>query len=212
MGRGTYFEWQHDAQIQPNGTLTLFDDGAGFTTNRRQSRGIRLRLNFKKMRAILVQAYNAQPPQLAVSRGSMQVLPDNDVFIGWGEAPAFSEFGRHGRQLFIGSFSPPFRAYRTDRYQWYGQPTTPPSISVSRSASGPATAYASWNGATDVVFWRVRAGPTTAAQAVVGQFPKTSFETPMTTANIGPYFSVQALDQHGHVLGTSAVVTPTKRS
>jgi len=30
MGRGTYFEWQHDAQIQPNGTLTLFDDGAGF--------------------------------------------------------------------------------------------------------------------------------------------------------------------------------------
>ncbi len=212
MGRGTYFEWQHDAQLQPNGTLTLFDDGAGFTTNRRQSRGIRLRLNFKKKRALLVQAYTAQPPQLALSRGSMQVLPDNDVFIGWGEAPAFSEFGRHGRQLFIGTFSAPFRSYRTDRYQWYGQPTTPPSIWVSRPASRPATVYASWNGATNVAFWRVRAGPTPAAQAVIGQFPKTSFETAMTIANVEPYFSVQALEQNGHVLGTSAVVTASAAS
>jgi hypothetical protein len=212
MGRGTYFEWQHDARIQPNGTLTLFDDGAGYTINRRQSRGIRLRLNFKKRRAVLVRAYTAQPPQLALSRGSMQVLPDNDVFIGWGEAPAFSQFGRQGRQLFIGSFSPPFRAYKTYRYQWYGQPATPPSIFVSRPPSRPATVYASWNGATDVAYWRVRAGPTAAVQNVVGQFPRTAFETAMTIADAGPYFSVQALDQGGHVLKTSGAVTPSVAS
>ncbi len=207
MGRGTYFEWQHDARIQPNGTLTLFDDGAGFTRNRRQSRGIRLRLNLKKMSAVLVRAYTAQPAQLALSRGSMQVLPDNDVFIGWGEAPALSEFGRQGRQVFMGSFSPPFRAYKAYRYQWYGQPATPPSIFVSHPASEPATVYASWNGATGVAYWRVRAGPTAAVQSVVGQFQRTSFETVMNIANAGPYYSVQALDQRGHVLGTSAAVT-----
>lgn len=209
MEHGTNFKWQHDARLQPNGTVTVFDDGAGYTTNARQSRGLRIGLNFKKRLAIPVHAYTANPPQLALSRGSMQVLPDNDVFIGWGEAPAFSEFGRQGRQLFIGSFSPPFRAYRTYRYQWYGQPDTPPSVSVSRPASGPATVYASWNGATDVAAWKIRAGPTATSQTEVGVFPKTSFETAMTIANSGPYFSVQALDQRGQVLKTSAIVTPS---
>ncbi len=209
METGTNFKWQHDARLQPNGTLTVFDDGAGYTTNARQSRGLRIRLNFKKKLAVPVHAYDASPPQLALSRGSMQVLPDNDVFIGWGEAPAFSEFGRHGRQLFIGSFGPPFRAYRTYRFQWWGQPDTPPSISVSRPAPGAATVYASWNGATTVASWRVRAGLTATSQTVIGQFPRSSFETAMPVANDGPYFSVQALDQQGHVLTTSAVVTPS---
>jgi hypothetical protein len=214
MEYGTNFKWQHDARLQPNGTLTVFDDGAGYTTNARQSRGLRIRLNFKKRRAVPVRAYNAHPPQLALSRGSMQVLPDNDVFIGWGEAPSFSQFGRQGRQLFIGSFAAPFRAYRTYRYQWWGQPTTPPSIAVSLPASGGLTVYASWNGATTVAYWRVLAGLTRTSLKAVAQFPKTSFETAMTVANPGPYFSVQALDQRGHVLNTSPVATPTaaKRS
>jgi hypothetical protein len=209
MEYGTNFKWQHDARIQPNGTVTVFDDGAGYTTNARQSRGLRIRLNFKKRKAVPVRSYTAQPPQLALSRGSMQVLPDNDVFIGWGEAPSFSEFGRQGRQLFIGSFSAPFRAYRAYRYQWWGQPGTPPAISVSPVAPAAATVYATWNGATTVAFWRVLAGLTRTSLRTVGQFPKSSFETAMTVADPGPYFSVQALDQTGHVLKTSPTVTPS---
>jgi hypothetical protein len=209
MEIGTNFKWQHDARLQPNGTLTVFDDGAGYTTNARQSRGLRIRLNFKKKKAIPSWSYTASPPQLALSRGSMQVLSDNDVFIGWGEAPAFSEFGRHGRQLFIGSFAAPFRAYRTDRFQWYGQPTTPPSIAAARAPDGITTVYASWNGATTVASWRILAGLTRTALGAVAQFPKTSFETAMPIANPGPYFSVQALDQRGQVLNTSPVATPS---
>jgi hypothetical protein len=209
MEIGTNFKWQHDARLQPNGTLTVFDDGAGYTTNARQSRGLRIRLNFKKKKAIPVWSYTASPPQLALSRGSMQVLSDNDVFIGWGEAPAFSEFGRHGRQLFIGSFAAPFRAYRTDRFQWYGQPTTPPSIAAARAPDGITTVYASWNGATTVASWRILAGLTRTALGAVAQFPKTSFETAMPIANPAPYFSVQALDQRGQVLNTSPVATPS---
>jgi hypothetical protein len=209
MEVGTNFKWQHDARLQPNGTLTLFDDGAGYTTNARQSRGLRIRLNFKKKKAVPVRSYTASPPQLALSRGSMQVLSDNDVFIGWGEAPAFSEFGRQGRQLFIGSFAAPFRTYRTYRFQWYGQPMTPPSIAVARPATGITAVYASWNGATTVYSWRILGGLTATALRTVGQFPKTSFETPMLVGDPGPYFAVQALDQAGHVLGTSALATPS---
>jgi hypothetical protein len=209
MEHGTNFKWQHDAQLQPNGTVTLFDDGAGYTTNARQSRGLRIRLNFKKMKAVPVEAYTAHPPQLALSRGSMQVLPDNDVFIGWGEAPAFSEFGRHGQQLFIGTFAAPLRAYRTYRYQWWGQPALPPSVSASPTAPGVETVYASWNGATTVAYWRVLAGVTRTSLTPVAQFPKSSFETAMPVANPGPYFSVQALDQRRQVLSTSPVVAPS---
>ncbi len=209
MEQGTNFKWQHDAVLQPNGTLTVFDDGAGYTTNARQSRGLRIRLNVKKMKAVPVRTYAAQPAQLALSRGSMQVLPDNDVFIGWGEAPAFSEFGRQGHQLFIGSFPAPFRAYRTGRYQWWGQPALPPSISVSPAAPGVATVYASWNGATTVAYWRVLAGLEPSSLRAIAEFRKFSFETTMTVGDPGPYFSVQALDQAGHVLKASPVVTPS---
>jgi Arylsulfotransferase (ASST) len=209
MQHGTNFKWQHDARLQPNGTMTVFDDGAGYTTDARQSRGLRIRLNFKKMKAVQVHAYTAQPPQLALSRGSMQVLSDNDVFIGWGEAPAFSEFGRQGHQLFIGSFTAPFRAYRTYRFQWWGQPGVPPSIAVSPAAPGVSTVYASWNGATTVAYWKVLAGPTPTSLRPIAEFAKFSFETAMTVASPGPYFSVQALDQRMQALKASPVVTPS---
>jgi hypothetical protein len=137
----------------------------------------------------------------------MQVLANGNTFVGFGSNPYFAEFDRRGRQLFSGHFGSPLQSYRAYRFQWWGQPTTPPSIAVSGSA-GNATVYASWNGATDVTSWQVLAGPSSSALLGVGQFPQTSFETAMPVSNSGPYFAVQALSSSGQVLGTSATVTP----
>jgi hypothetical protein len=209
MGPGTGFEWQHDARMQSDGTITLFDDASdGEQSNESQSRALRIRLDFSTHRASLVHAYTNRPPLLSESEGNVQVLPDGNTFVGWGSRPFFTEFSKYGgRQLFTVHFFPPLQSYRAYRFQWWGQPTTPPSIAAA-STSGGTTLYASWNGATGVAGWQVLAGPTPVTLLPVEQFPSTSFETQMQVSSTGPYFAVQALDIRGQVLGTSQTIQP----
>jgi hypothetical protein len=206
MGPGTQFEWQHNARLQPDGTITLFDNAFnGGSRQESQSRGMRIRLDLRHRRVTLVSSFKNNPAQLASSQGSVQPLPDGNTFVGFGAAPWLSEFGPRGRQLFSLHFAPGLESYRGLRFPWWGQPTTPPSVAISATQTGTLV-YASWDGATTVANWRVLAGPTPTTVTPVGQFPWASFETTMSVASTQPYFEVQALDGAGHVLGTSPTV------
>ncbi len=68
------------------------------------------------------------------------------------------------------------------------------------------TAYASWNGATEVASWRVLAGSSASALAPVATVARHGFETAIKVSSAGPYVQVQALDASGNVIGTSAAV------
>ncbi len=135
----------------------------------------------------------------------MQVLPDGNLFVGWGNSPYFSEFRSGGRQLFSIRLNAPLQSYRAYRFAWWGQPTVPPSIAVSATTGG-AQVYASWNGATAVASWQVLAGPSPSSLAPVARAQRSSFETVLSAPNPGPYYAVQALSSDGRVLGTSAPV------
>ena len=205
--RGANFEWQHNAQRQPDGTITVFDNAYdGKTQNESESRALRIRLNFKTRRVTLVHAYTSDPPLLSSSQGDVQPLADGGTFVDWGEASYFTEFGAGGRQRFSLRFVFPVQSYRGYRFQWWGQPATPPSIATAPTPTGTRV-YASWNGATDVADWQVLAGSSPAALSPAGQFPKTSqFETAVWVADTDPYFAVQALGSSGAVLATSPTV------
>lgn len=208
MGPGTRFEWQHDARMQSDGTITLFDDGSdGAQSEEPQSRALRISLNYKTHRATLDHAYTNNPPLLSASQGNVQVLGDGNTFVGWGEQPYFTEFSKDGgRQLFSIHFRSPLQAYRGYRFRWWGQPATPPSA-AARTMSHGTTVYASWDGATDVASWQVLAGPSPTTLVPVEQFPvSSSFETVMRVSSPGPYFAVQALDIRGQLLDTSSPV------
>ncbi len=205
MGPGTQFEWQHDAHMQPDGTITIFDNGSGLgPQHQSQSRALRIRLNFKTMRATLVKQFAHGPAVLSPNEGSVQVLRDGDTFVGWGGDPDFSEFGSRGRQRFGLSFPTPMQSYRAYRFPWWGQPLTPPNVAVNATSSGDVV-YATWDGATDVAAWRVLAGPSATALQPVAQAPKTQFETAIPVSGVGPDFAVQAIGQDGSVLSTSSV-------
>jgi hypothetical protein len=205
--RGARFEWQHNAQMQPDGTITVFDNAYdGETQDEPQSRALRLRLNFRTRRVTLVRAYTSEPPLLSSSQGDVQPLRDGRTFVGWGEASYASEFGARGRQLFNLRFVVPIQSYRAYRFPWWGQPTTPPSIATATTPTGTRV-YASWNGATEVASWQVLAGASPTTLSPAGQFPKTpQFETAMWVADTEPYFAVQALGNAGQLLGTSATI------
>lgn len=207
IGSGAHFEWQHDARLHGHGLLTVFDNGAGFTRNESQSRALKISLRGRTAR--LLQAYEHVPPVLSVSQGSVELLPDGNVFVGWGAAPTFSEYTRAGRQIFKGWFRAPVQSYRAYRTRWTGKPLWRPSIDVKQASAGKLVVYASWNGATQVARWRVLAGASKTALTHVVGAPRHGFETRIPVATTQPYVEVQALAAGYRVLATSKVVSGT---
>jgi hypothetical protein len=205
MGPGTRFAWQHDARMQPDGTITIFDDEAAPAVGK-HSRAIRLRIDLGAKTATLVHADIAPDGILTGSQGSAQVLANGDLFVGWGAIPRFTEYAPSGRIVYDASFPEADDSYRAFRFAWTGEPDTRPAIAVAPGGVYHATVYASWNGATEVASWRVLAGPSADELEPVGSAPRHGFETTLEPKTQAAYYAVQALDANGTVLGTSAAV------
>jgi Arylsulfotransferase (ASST) len=204
-GPGANFSWQHDAMMQPNGDIMLFDNGAGYKRTESQSRGMRIRLNTSKRQATLVRQYPHSPPVLSVSEGSVQRLSNGNVFVGFGNNPVFAEYTQAGKQFWTGGFRSPVQFHRAFRLPWSGQPAGVPYAAASPTSSGTVV-YASWNGATNIASWRVLAGPSPGTLGAVASRGFNGFETGISTSSTQAYFAVQALNSSGRVLGTSAAV------
>jgi len=201
MGPGAPFAWQHDV-MQEGSNVSLFDDEAAPPVGK-QSRGLLLTLDFQHDSASVAHEYVLPKAALAGSQGSVQLLADGDVFVGWGELPYFSEYTASGQLLYEGELPIPDESYRAFRAPWSGTPTVPPTIAV-HAATGSNDVYASWNGATGVASWQLLAGATPNSLAPSGApVAREGFETLLASANPGPYYAAQALDGSGHVLGTS---------
>ena len=209
MGEGTPFAYQHDARIHDNGELSLFDNASGSPSedDTVDSRGLVLDLDEEAMTATLLREYIHPTGILSSSQGNTQVLPNGNVFVGWGSAVDFSEFTSAGELIFNGRFPEGGNSYRAYRFPWVGQPSEPPAIAVQPGTAG-MTVYASWNGATEVASWRVLAGasPTNLAEVAVAE--RTGFETEIEAATDAAYVAVEALDASGNVIGASEAVQP----
>ncbi len=194
LGKSRFY-WQHSAQLHADGTITLFDNQAN-PPMAETSRGLRLALDMQHHTARVVTEYLPPDDRLAGGQGNLQVLPDGNVFIGWGsEQPYYSEYTADGRLLLDGTLSAG-ESYRSYLEQWVGRPTDPPKLTVDGS-----TAYVSWNGATEVTRWRFLAGPDAASAREVGTVPREGFETSAEIPDAN-YIAVQALDATGRVLAT----------
>jgi len=204
MGSGTGFAWQHDARRQPDGSLTIFDNGATPAVEK-LSRGLILDVDEVAMTASLVRQYT-HPKVLSGSQGSMQLLAGGNVFVGWGETPRVSEFLRSGRIVFDAILGKDYQSYRAFRMPWGAQPAQAPAIAVAGRGASRAV-YASWNGATDVHSWQLLAGELSGALAPVSSTRSRGFESALRLAAAGPYLAVRALDAHGAQLGQSNTIT-----
>lgn len=212
MGTGTRFRWQHDAHRRPDGTISVFDnasDDLGDLRRRKiESRGMKLRLDEAKRTATLAAEYENPRPQLNNTQGNMQELQNGNQFVGWGGVgDNVSEFSADGRQVFEARYgSRSTESYRAYRFDWTGQPSTPPKAVARRSGNSTAVRV-SWNGATTVTAWRAMGGANARAlqpRQVVG---RQGFETLLRYGAKDAIVVVQALDAAGNVLHQSAPVT-----
>jgi hypothetical protein len=198
---GSHTAYQHDATTRSDGTITVFDNG-GVPKVHPQSRGLVLRIDRQANTESVVAQYEHRPALSSGSQGNIQTLPGGNLFLGWGSEPYFSEYSPSGNQLFDAHFHGSYQAYRGYRFSWRGAPPGSPSIAVSSSPKR-TTVYASWNGDTRTVTWRVLAGTTSGGLAPVASAARTGFETQVPTPARARYVAVQALDATGAVIGTS---------
>jgi hypothetical protein len=204
LGPGVRFYWQHDAEWQPGGEISLFNN-ASTPPKEPRSSGLLLAPDLADHTVTLVKRF-ANPAQtwLASAQGNLLSLPGGDWLLGYGELPNFTEYDGAGHALLEGTLGRNVQDFRTYLAPWSGQPTTPPALAVQAAASG-ATVEASWNGATDVASWQVLAGASPEALAPVASTPRHGFQTTIqVSAAAGAYVAVRALGASGQVLGTSA--------
>jgi hypothetical protein len=203
LGPGVRFYWQHDAQFQPGGLISLFDNGSD-PPKQKESSGLLLHPEISSRTVTLVKRFvNPTKTLLAPSQGNALSLPGGDWLLGYGGLPNFTEFDASGHVLLDGTLGKNVQDFRTYLSPWSAQPTTAPAIAVQGS-SGAMTVEASWNGATAVASWQVLAGGSAESLTPVLTVPRSGFQTTIHVSTAGPEVAVRALSATGQVLGTSA--------
>ncbi len=206
IGGGANTAFQHDATVLPNGSISIFDNGAVPKVHP-QSRGLIESVNSTARTAtVLAQFEHPGGSGLSsASQGNIQLLANGDFFVGWGSQPFFSEFNAAGQLLYDAHMHSSYQSYRAYRFAWTGAPSTPPALAVKETGS-KLTVYASWNGDTRAVTWQLLAGSNPKHMHAVARAPRTAFETAIPAPAKAAYFAVQALDASGTVLGSSHAI------
>jgi hypothetical protein len=207
LNRRSRFCFQHDARRAGNGVISLFDNSAGPPILRKQSRAIKLAVDERRKTVRLIEQYQHPAKILAPNQGSARVQPNGNVFVGWGQAPVFSEYTAGGRLIFNGRLTRGKGNYRAIRAPWIGRPATAPDVAAQVREDRIAV-WASWNGATEVARWEVLAGATADALQPVGSARRAGFETALSAPAGQAFVAVRALDTGGNVLGTSRAIEP----
>jgi arylsulfotransferase ASST len=209
LSSASKFSGNHDARLQPDGSITLYDNG-GPTGHNHRSRALWLNVDEANRKVSVRRSFRHPKVDKAYSQGGMQVLPSGDVFVGWGGSePYFTQFTPGGDTIFDAHFDPKGDdTYRAYRFPWTGRPTGAPAI-VAEKSGGDTKVFASWNGATEVQKWEVLAGSSPSLLLPEKTVARTGFETSTTISGSPQYVAVRALGPSGEVLGTSKTVSPS---
>ena len=194
MALGTVFAWQHDARRHGGSEylLSLFDDGSQPTVQP-QSKALILKLDQTHKRALLHRRYTHYPNVLSRALGSVQMMPNDNVLVGWGTAPYITEYRGDGKVLWDARLPNGGENYRALRLPWTGRPVRRPDAKVE-FIKGQHLVYASWNGATELAQWRVTAARETTVH------PRTGFETEIVSPPGAKTLSLTPLDAKGSPL------------
>ena len=210
------FSQQHDARwLSENAThtlLSLYNNGYnGFNQTHQYSGGMLVMIDHVANTAFLIREYTPYIKDLlSSSQGNMQVLPNKNVVMGWGNNRYISEHDEEGNLLLWASFAgDPVMNYRAMKFEWESDPTDAPALWTYSRSSDPlssTTFYVSWNGATRVKSWRFfGAANSTGPWVFLAEVAKTGFETEYTNSSFYAWTRAEAIGANGAVLRRSAL-------
>lgn len=237
------FSSQHDVRALSSNTthttLSLFDNASDdLTITSPHSRGLAISLDHTTHTASVLSTHfppNTTHQMLSGSQGSMQLLPNDHAFIGWGKWPFFSEHapgddGDDSKTVLWGQFAPndtDIMSYRVRKHNWTATPHDSPAVfaySRDNETTNPAEAgtvfYVSWNGATEVAAWNfysvaeeqgdgddqsVRRGTGSKAWELLGTANKTGFETRARMPKYARWVFAEAVGRDGRAVRRSRI-------
>lgn len=172
---------------------------------RDQSRGLLLKLNFRRKTARVHREFFNPARPLASQQANLQRLGNGNWFVGWGGVPLISEHGPDGGLLFDAELRGISSFYRAYRGAWRGAPRTKPAL-VTSSGSGGNRAWVSWNGDTRVREWRFLTGIRRKGLEVAGNRKRAGFETRFAIPASARFVRAAGVDARGRLVGRSAIV------
>jgi outer membrane protein assembly factor BamB len=206
MGAGATFAWQHDVRIHPGGTMTIFDnEGSPFVAGG-QSRALVLDVDERRMTATLRQQYRHPKALASSSKGSVQLLPNGNVFVGWAAEPFISEFSPSGELLFDARLGDSYIFYRAFRLPWAGSPSGAPAVATERSGAN-TNVYVSWNGDTRVERWTALAGSDPSKLTAVATVARSGFETAIRIPGKLTKLRLRGTDASGATITTTGLLS-----
>jgi hypothetical protein len=145
--------------------------------------------------------------------GNVQQLANGNHLIGWGSMyPSMSEVSPTGEIVWQMAFEEYESAdkirnsYRAFRHDWQGFPQTAPTL-VAQSDAENTTLYFSWNGATEVAYYRVYGGNDGTALSLKAVILKDGFETSRTFENRSScFYQIEPVGKDGTVYQRSRIV------
>lgn len=223
----THFSRQHHARVrgqnETHTMISLFDNAHGDGPAQAEkpsnsiSRGLllALRTDTQPMTAELAAHYDHPRGGITNSRGSMQFLPNGNIFMGWTYSSRQSEHTPDGRLLMESHFRlDSAHSYRNYKYPWVGHPSKPPDAVSAASNHHHNTrvstmVHVSWNGATEVKTWRLYKSNADGKYIKrVSTTLRQGFESALSFDGYAAFVIVEALDKDDNVLpnGKSGVI------
>ena len=124
FGKNAEFKYQHDVTLLPNNELSMFDDhccflesGGTYLAPTGPSRAEVLKLGLASRTATLVSQYrhhdeDGRQGTDASYMGSAELLPNGNVFVGYGNLPFFAEYTKSGKLVMDALFPGSDLSYR----------------------------------------------------------------------------------------------------
>jgi hypothetical protein len=193
LGLDTSFCYQHDARFKSQSdervTISLHNnEQASFTGYTSLTTGMVLDVELHGSKRVTLKSrmWDATEPVYAESQGSYQSLGNGHVLQQHGATPKIEEYDENGTIVMRARFGydKTMQTYRTYRYPWVGRPATKPDVVACLDGrNGKSAVYVSWNGATDVEYWKVYSGTEVKETAVRNGFETTILVDGLTSSD-----------------------------
>lgn len=220
------FAFQHHARFRGRSAsghleyISLFDNGAHSAPIKTypHSRARIFELNHNKGTARAIKTFDAPDGLSARTQGSVQILPNGNVFVNWGQAGAVTEYNADGKVLFHSYLdSAPqsclVQSYRGFRSNWTGTPSEEPVIIALQGEGGSGVdVFVSWNGDTETQSWRFFGRrPTQSQDQLIAEVRRDGFETHAHFAELSAeqdiVFTAESVDSRNNVLRRTRTVS-----
>ncbi|OQD62637.1 hypothetical protein PENPOL_c011G09373 [Penicillium polonicum] len=193
LGLDTTFCYQHDARFKFQSDERVLislhnNEQTSFTGYTSLTTGMVLDVELQGSKRVTLKSrmWDATEPVYAESQGSYQSLGNGHVLQQHGATPKIEEYDENGAIVMRARFGydNTMQAYRAYRYPWVGRPASKPDVVACLDGkSGKTVVYISWNGATDVEYWKVYSGSVVKVTALRNGFETTILVDGLTSGD-----------------------------